>query len=248
MTHTNILTCSGLCASCNTDHELATGGLAQIRAKELMHELATKGVLDIFSSTPTLSTESLFSDARGKMFGVLECEDNGNTTFLYAFSGQFCNLWNIEGWAPPLFDTDSWHKTNIFNEMRIKKLTTHIQHCIQFNKQSHIIAALKKRRKELSRNLMRQIHELYTIHSFYEKKEKLAGAFLFPQKIPTGAGDCCAPKLLNMAHYHGLKPVSIAEFFFGHTNKSGTKHHGQFYSSCTAKCAPLLGYMLCPLH
>lgn len=248
MTHTQVTTCSGFCPRCNTLHQLTTSGLAEIRAKKLIEEFETKGVLDIFSATPKLSIESLFSDARGKMFGVLECDDNGQTIFLYAFSGQFCGLWDVEGWAPPLFDIDQWYKANHFNERRIKKLTSHITHCMQLNTQSHIIAALKKRRKRLSQNLMRQIHDLYHVHSFHKKNEKLTDAFLFPQKIPTGTGDCCAPKLLNMAHKKGLTPISISEFFFGYTNKSGTKHHNQFYSSCTAKCAPLLGYMLCPLH
>lgn len=248
MSHNAITTCSGLCAHCTSQHHLATGGAAKARAITLMEELTSKEVVDVFSSLPNLSTDSLFGEARGKMFGVLECDNRGTTVFLYAFSGQFCGLWDIEGWAPPLFDTEAWATTNAFNTMRIKRLTAHIENCLNNNTPENIIKTLKKRRKTLSQDLMQQIHNLYAVHSHSGTPRKLGEAFLFPDKIPTGTGDCCAPKLLNMAHMHGYKPVSIAEFFFGRTNKSGTKQHGQFYSSCISKCAPLLGYMLCPLQ
>lgn len=248
MTKIHKTTCSGFCKTCNTEHTLTTGGMAEVRARELMHELEDKGVIDIFSPQPHLSTQSLFGEPRGKMFGVLECDNKGERTFLYAFSGQFCSAWNIEGWAPPLFSIAQWEQTSRFNINRIERLTAHIGLCTQKAVPNTTIATLKKRRKKLSQNLMQQIHELYTVYSFAGKPGTLADAFIYPQKIPTGTGDCCAPKLLNMAHKHGLKPVSIAEFFFGRTNKSGTKEHGHFYSSCTTKCAPLLGYMLCPQH
>lgn len=248
MTQIEKNTCSGVCAHCNSEHHLTTGGAAETRARKLMEELEDQAVLDIFSPTPKLSTDSLFGDARGKMFGVLECDNHGQKVFLYAFSGQFNGFWNIEGWAPPLFNTDEWQKLSSFNIMRIEKMTSHIGHCLENKTTPHIIAVLKKRRKKLSQTLMRQIHNLYTIHSCNGAQTNLADAFLFPQKIPTGTGDCCAPKLLNLAYMNGLKPISIAEFFFGRSNKSETKQHGQFYSSCTAKCAPLLGYMLCPLQ
>lgn len=239
--------CSGYCPRCKEEHQLQTGGLSETHARELLLEMEEVGKIDIFSKTPATPLDSLWGDARGKMFGVLHCQKpTGETVFLYAFSGQFLGLWNIEGWAPPLFDVDSWNTTIDINEKRIKKLSAHIDQLINTEGSTKAISALKKRRKILSQNLMKAIHSLYEVHSFNKEKSDLHHAFLTPQKIPTGAGDCCAPKLINLAHTRGLHPVSITEFYFGKANKSKTKEHGSFYSSCASKCAPLLGYMLCP--
>ena len=60
----------------------------------------------------------------------------------------------------------------------------------------------------------------------------------------TICGDCCAPKLLDHAARNNLKPVGIAEFYWGPSNPSQTKKHGQFYPACRGKCEPILGHML----
>lgn len=61
---------------------------------------------------------------------------------------------------------------------------------------------------------------------------------------PTGAGECCAPKLIAQAYSLGLRPVSLAEFYYGENPLSGEKVHKQFYEPCDEKCAPLLPAML----
>ena len=60
---------------------------------------------------------------------------------------------------------------------------------------------------------------------------------------PSGTGECCAPKLLNYANKHGLKPLAIAEFWYGDSPKGIIRHHGQFYEPCQSKCMPILWYM-----
>ena len=62
-----------------------------------------------------------------------------------------------------------------------------------------------------------------------------------------GAGDCCAPKLLNLAGSLGLVPVGLAEFWFGPPPANGAFRDGAFYGACAERCAPILGYMLCGL-
>ena len=57
-------------------------------------------------------------------------------------------------------------------------------------------------------------------------------------------GDCCAPKLINFAAKNKLEPISIAEFYWGQENASGSKKHLHFYGSCEEKCGPILGRML----
>ena len=61
---------------------------------------------------------------------------------------------------------------------------------------------------------------------------------------PGGTGDCCAPKLLQYAYSQGLKPVCMAEFWWGESPKSLIRHHGQFYPACSGKCKPVLAWML----
>ena len=65
--------------------------------------------------------------------------------------------------------------------------------------------------------------------------------------ITGGMGECCAPKLLNHAARNGLKPLSIAEFFWGEGPMLRRRVSGKFYPSCEARCQPLLGFMLCGL-
>ncbi|MFZ1986822.1 MAG: hypothetical protein WAU91_20595, partial [Desulfatitalea sp.] len=62
------------------------------------------------------------------------------------------------------------------------------------------------------------------------------------------AGDCCAPKLLNAAAKQKLAPKSLAEIFWGRTNRSGTRQQGIFYTACPEKCQPILGFMLCGIE
>ncbi|MBO4507032.1 MAG: RluA family pseudouridine synthase [Spirochaetaceae bacterium] len=66
-----------------------------------------------------------------------------------------------------------------------------------------------------------------------------------PDKMPpTGAGECCAPKLIAQAYSIGLRPISLAEFYYGESPLSGEKVHKQFYEPCDEKCGPLLPAML----
>ncbi|MEG4863039.1 MULTISPECIES: RluA family pseudouridine synthase [unclassified Microcoleus] len=101
--------------------------------------------------------------------------------------------------------------------------------------------ALKKQRKELSRELQAQMHAAYTLVNFLGKSRSLlqlmpAGA------IPTGTGDCCAPKLLHYAAANNLKPLAMAEFWWGPS--SGDKIQGEFYGACGDRCQPLMGFLL----
>ncbi|MEG4814458.1 pseudouridine synthase [Microcoleus sp. K5-D4] len=101
--------------------------------------------------------------------------------------------------------------------------------------------ALKQRRKELSRELQTQMHAAYTLVNFLGKSISLSS--LMPtNSIPTGTGDCCAPKLLHYAAVHNLKPLAMAEFWWG--PPSGDKIQGEFYGACSDRCQPLMGFLL----
>lgn len=60
---------------------------------------------------------------------------------------------------------------------------------------------------------------------------------------PAGAGECCAPKLLQYALTHGLEPVSLAEFWVGAPSKTEIRQEGAFYAPCSGKCVPILRHM-----
>ncbi len=227
------------------------------------------------------STNYLFGDARGQMFGVLECKDgSGNTIILKAFSCQYNGEWLVDGWVPPIFDVDAFHKLTQPVYKKINALGRRIKTFDPSNAATHpgLRSPLQKRgaleipstggvperrggslnsprndisekkelieqRAALSRNLMREIHNLYTLTNFNGEKRPLFDVF-DAKTVPAGTGDCCAPKLLNYAALNGLKPIGLSEFYFGKESKSGEKQHGEFYPPCIEKCQPILEFML----
>lgn len=105
------------------------------------------------------------------------------------------------------------------------------------------IHELKQRRKGLSRQLQAQMHANYWLTNF--AGESLPLQQLMPEgSIPTGTGDCCAPKLLHYAATHGLKPLAMAEFWWGPPSTNEDKVQGEFYGACAERCQPLMGFLL----
>jgi tRNA pseudouridine32 synthase/23S rRNA pseudouridine746 synthase len=64
------------------------------------------------------------------------------------------------------------------------------------------------------------------------------------KKPPAGAGECAAPKLLQYAFQHELRPVCMAEFWWGSPPNTTIRTHGNYYPACQGKCEPILGHML----
>jgi len=179
------------------------------------------------------------------MFGILECvtPDNSHVQ-LYGFSGQFNGQWLVEGWVPPLFDVDDFHNLNHTREKEIKSLTHEID---ELPSQTDEWLRLRKIRRTKSQELMIDIHALYRLTNFKGETKTLREVFGGKNNIPTGTGDCCAPKLLNCAARNKLTPTGICEFFYGRETKSGSHSHGEFSIPCLERCAPILGFMLCGL-
>lgn len=235
----------GFCKNCRTVHSLsATPAIKE--AEKLMQALETQKRIDFEkpSDKPEEhSTEFLFGEARGKMFGVLVCEKTtGEQLTLKAFSGQYNGLWEVDGWVPPLFNVHDFWQLLTPVEREIKALGRELEGIKNGStKQSKI----QQQRKELSQKLMKQIHALYHLHNFKKERYPLTDLFTKTQGIPTGTGDCCAPKLLNFAAKNQLTPLGIAEFYWGKENRSVTRSQGTFYPACTDKCGPILGFLLC---
>jgi len=240
--------CRGLCRACGREHELRHNG-ARRYGLELMDLLRTRRSLDLDGAVPDpdprLSTAWLYGEARGKMFGVMEClAPDGSTQILRAFSGQYNGLWEIAGWAPPLFDHRQLAAISGEVEREIKELGAELANAGDPETRK----TLRRRRRQLSQELMRQIHGLYRLTNFHGREASLFAACGCGSAIPTGTGDCCAPKLLNLAARSNLVPLGLAEFFWGRSNRSGNRQEGRFYPSCAEKCAMILGFMLCGLE
>ncbi len=62
--------------------------------------------------------------------------------------------------------------------------------------------------------------------------------------IPSGAGECCAPKLLQHAYELGLQPLCIGEWWMGEERGTTLRKHGHFYPACQDKCRPILTFMM----
>lgn len=107
------------------------------------------------------------------------------------------------------------------------------------------ISILKKDRARKSDELQRWIFGQYIVCNAEGSKASILEIFnkkgLMP---PGGTGDCAAPKLLNHAFLHGMKPIAMGEFWYGKSPATAVRTHGHFYPSCTSKCGPLLSFML----
>jgi len=229
------------------------GGLHSIDSKEaegscleLMDKLEFEERLDYQcpDAVPAFSTAPLFGEARGQMFGLLVCapaRPGESKIILKAFSGQYNGIWEIPGWVPPILSGEIFSRAVAIADPPIKKLNAEIIGLPDGDNRNSLI----RERRKLSQKHMRKIHEMYTIRNFRSGQADLFTLFGKENGIPAGTGDCCGPKLLNYAALKGLRPLSLAEFFWGRENRSGSKQHGCFYPPCIDKCRPILGYMLC---
>ena len=116
------------------------------------------------------------------------------------------------------------------------KLDTYYQH----------VNELKQLRKIQSAQLQKRIFDNYLFLNIKGKTKSATAIFQETDaKVPpAGAGDCCAPKLLQYAFQNRLKPIAIAEFWWGPSPKKEIRKHGYFYPACKSKCEPILGHML----
>lgn len=236
----------GYCRQCDKEHGMVVGYAAKY-AKQLLQTLTDANRIDYNvpedKADPKLTLDYLFGDARGQMFGVLICRDmDGRPGMLKAFSGQYNGIWNVDGWVPPLVDTDKLHALSFGVERLIKRLSRRID---EASGDSILRSDFIEKRKSVSQALMKDIHGLYSIPNFCGKTRPLTEIAIGDNGLPTGIGDCCAPKLLGFAARNALTPIGLAEFYVGRKNRSGTKQHGGMYQSCKDKCERILGHMLC---
>lgn len=193
------------------------------------------------------SHEEIREDAdKGKMFGVLVVEMSpGQLGFLAAYSGLLAGRNDWPYFVPPVFDAqqpDGHFKTQEREISRISRTSR--------SSRDSSDASSKQLSQELQTWLFHQyrllnargeVKVLIDIWQEYYNRPKLLRKYPLP---PGGTGDCCAPKLLQYAYQQGLKPLCMAEFWWGETTKTELRYHLNYYPACRGKCKPVLTWML----
>lgn len=142
-------------------------------------------------------------------------------------------------------------KQSIKEQFFLKDLTkkhreqrTNVQ--IKLEQFQNRIIQLKRKRKQLSNDIQTQLFDQYHFLDANGKTKSVLQLFEHVEngKPPSGAGECCAPKLLQYAYQHHLKPIVMAEFWWGASPASEIRKHKLFYPACRGKCEPILGHML----
>jgi tRNA pseudouridine32 synthase/23S rRNA pseudouridine746 synthase len=105
------------------------------------------------------------------------------------------------------------------------------------------INQLKDERRIKSGALQQKLFAEYSFLNQFGERKSIGE--IFNNNPPAGAGECAAPKLLHYAFENQLKPIAMAEFWWGQSPKSEIRKHKQFYPACKSKCEPiLLSHML----
>jgi tRNA pseudouridine32 synthase/23S rRNA pseudouridine746 synthase len=144
-------------------------------------------------------------------------------------------------------EIEQFNKESQDEGILLKKMTQYWNYKLEDAKQNleqftNKINQLKEERKEKSAALQQQ---LFTEYAFLNKNKELKSlAEIFNGNPPAGSGECAAPKLLHYAFQYNLKPIAMAEFWWGKSPKSEVRKHQQFYPACMGKCEPILKHML----
>lgn len=176
------------------------------------------GVNAVSSGIPPEALESL---REGKMLGVL-LTDGGP---LFAFSGLVSGWSSLPGFVPPVLDI-----TNGYFKQREREISAMPP------------GACKA---QASADLQDWLFSHYVVMNGRGEELSVKDIFALRALVPPGGtGDCAAPKLLNYAFRHGLKPLAMGEFWYGRSPEREVREQGRFYPSCTGKCGPLLTWMM----
>ncbi len=192
---------------------------------------------------------------QGKMLGVLLCDDG---TVLRAYSGVVNGLSDPDGYfVPPIYDLAAPDDFYLRKDAEISAINHKIRVAgelmadasLQSDKRKALAdetARLQTLRREKSIALQREIFRHFDIMTADGTYRNIVQIFADAKRglPPGGTGECAAPRLLQAAFLRGLKPVALAEFWYGRSPRNIRRVHGQFYPSCIEKCSPLLSFML----
>lgn len=108
------------------------------------------------------------------------------------------------------------------------------------------LTAMKEKRRADSEALQQWLFTNFRLLNARGESRSLSEIFAdTPMRVPpSGAGECCAPKLLQETYLQGWHPLAIAEYWYGRGKEGEVRIHGRHYPACRGKCRPVLGWML----
>ncbi len=199
--------------------------IAKVYARELIHTLETRGFLD-YEGDCSIPLSSLEEKNSGLMLGVLVAlDEEDRVVVLKAFSGEIGSSAVIPGWVPPTYDESTYKALLKEGDVEIRKLREE---------------GRDEKAAVISQELQEKLHALHLFHTLHDGVKRL-DELLDITKVPSGTGDCCAPKLLSEACRRNLKVMSMVEFFYG-AGESRESH--TFYPPCNPRCSQLVPAMM----
>ena len=163
----------------------------------------------------------------GKMFGVLLYEGG----YLAAFSAKLDGSYLHKGFVPPVYAmTEEPIGHNKEESRRLQRLLFANYNFVNGKGESKNLLEIFKDEKPIV-----PADEWFGKSKIVNHKSQILP--------PSGAGECCAPKLLQYALTHGLKPLQLAEFWVGAPSRTEIRQEGAYYAPCSGRCVPILRHM-----
>jgi len=184
-----------------------------------------------------------FGSQRGKMFGILVVKKQDNTySYLGTVSGKLPKNAICEKFISSVFDESV---DDFFINKGMTELSEIGNQIKNTNSPSEIIS-LKEKRKQKSVSLQKQLFENYHFLNLSGKQKNILEIFknLSYGNPPAATGECAAPKLLQYAIKHQLKPIALIEFWWGSSAENKEKKNRAYYPACKNRCRAILEYML----
>ncbi|MDY6379533.1 MAG: RluA family pseudouridine synthase [Bacteroidales bacterium] len=178
---------------------------------------------------------------QGKMFGVLVYDVTSNDqspigndqSYLAAFSAMLDGSYHHEGFVPPVYEAvQPPVGTSREESQRLQRLLFANYRFTNLQGETRNLLEIFANEKPI-----------LSPEEFFGKSPitKHQSPITNP---PSGAGECCAPKLLHYALSHGMKPIALAEFWVGAPSRTEVRQEGTFYAPCSGRCKPILKWIL----
>ena len=184
----------------------------------------------------------------GKMFGVLVVKnEQGEIGYLAAFSGKLAGVNTHIKFVPAVYDSLTEGSFLNVGMQELNRMNRRVEILEALNNEEHKteIEQLKINRKLHSNGLQEKLFDHYHFLNQNRVEKSLRDIFEpLGKRLPAGAGECAAPKLLQYAFQQNMQALTIAEFWWGINSRAVTRKHKEFYPVCLDKCKPILGHML----
>lgn len=148
-------------------------------------------------------------------------------------------------------ENDEMIRTSQFEKAELRRIKarcadTLAPHAASINEAMSHLDALKDKRRKDSEALQQWLFSNTILVNARGERKSVSDIFAATSATipPSGAGECCAPKLLQAAFSQGLHPEYIAEYWYGKPKGGQVRIHGMHYPACRGKCLPILEWMM----